>query len=73
MAYYIRNRAGEAKAKATNEVANQIINGCQGHFREAVYRGGSKTVFELDADMTFGTSHYKILLWRGDILEPSDK
>ena len=73
MAYYIRTRSGEAKAKISNDLAQRIISGAAGHFREARYRTGSKTVFELDGDFTYGTENIKILLWRGDILEPVDK
>jgi hypothetical protein len=70
MPYYVRNKAGEAKAKISNDTASRIMNGATGHFRESKYRGGSKTVFEFDSDFTFGTDSLKILLWTGDILEP---
>ena len=73
MPYYLRTRSGEAKAKISNDLAQRIIAAAAGHFREANYRGGRKTVFELDGDFTYGTDTLKVLLWTGDILEPVDK
>ena len=73
MAYYIRTKSGEAKAKLTNDTAGKIIRQCPGHWQEAKYRGGSKTVFEIDKDMTFGNDYYKIMLWTGDVLEPVEE
>jgi len=70
MSYYIRTKSGEAKAKVSNATANLIIENVRGHFREAKYREGSKTVFELEGDFTYGNELYKIMLWTGDVLEP---
>lgn len=73
MAYYIRTKSGEAKAKLDNDMAGRIIRDCPGHWREAKYKTGSKTVFEIDRDMTFGNDRYKIMLWVGDVMEPLDE
>lgn len=70
MPYYVRNKAGEAKAKISNDLANMMMRETTGHFREANYQGGKKTVFEFNRDFTYGTDTLKIMLWAGDTLVP---
>lgn len=72
MSYYIRNKAGEAKAKISNDIANRIMNGSNGVFREAAFQSGKKTVFEIKGDFTYGTDSLKIMLWSGDTLVPAE-
>jgi hypothetical protein len=70
MTYYLRTKSGEAKAKIDNDLALKLINDARGHFREAHYAKGKKTVFEFDGDFTYGTQGFKLMLWTGDVLEP---
>lgn len=72
MTYYIRSKSGEAKAKVSNDIANKLMRETQGHFREAHYQSGKKTVFEFQGDYTYGIASFTVLIWQGDCLVPAD-
>lgn len=70
--YYIRSKGGEAKAKVSNDIANKLMRETRGRFREAQYQSGRKTVFEFDADYTYGAVQVTVMIWKGDCLVPAD-
>lgn len=72
MSYYVRNSSGESKGKISNEIANKLMHEARGFFREANYSSGKKTVFEIKDDCSFGNDHFKLMIWKGDVLEPID-